>query len=138
VSTPADKIAAIFREKAAPLIAKNFHVARYELLDPTKSNDGQGGRIRTPAVIETGRCSLDQSDIRGQDRQEVSVAIAEGAYMAELPITSKVKASHKVRITVPNRPEVGENEIRTFNIIGQPLKGDDSEMFITVYLELDR
>ena len=121
-------------QKGAAAIAKNLHVARYELLRPEWTKNSEGGFDLVPTVIETGRCSLAQRNVQGQDRMRVAVEAAVGPYVAELPITSVVQAADQLRITVANR----DDEVRTFDIIGQPLKGDDMEMFITVNLEIAR
>lgn len=131
--TAADDIAAALQDAAAT-IAGNLHAGRYELLRTVEVSDGQGGFTEAETVVETGRCALEQMNVQGADRQRWSIEQAIGSYVAELPITSIVQATDQVRITVANRG----NEARTFDITGQPLKGDDMAMFVTVNLELAR
>lgn len=132
-TTAADEIAAALQE-AAGEIAENLHAGRYELLRMVETNDLQGGLYDAETVVEAGRCSLEQANVQGTDRQRARIEQAVGAYVAELLITSIVQATDQVRITVANRG----GETRTFDIIGQPLKGDDMAMFVTLNLELAR
>jgi hypothetical protein len=139
VSTPADRIAAA-KQKAAAIIAANLFAGRYEVLRTTKTKDELGGRTETPAVVETGRCELKAPNLRAVDRTGNAIGTAVGPYTARLmaepriPEISIVKSTDEIRITVANRG----NEVRTFTIVGQPTKGDDMEMFVTVQLELKR
>lgn len=131
--TAADDIAAALRDAAAT-IAENLHAGRYELLRTVEVSDGEGGFTDATTVVESGRCLLDPANVQGVDRQRWTIEQAVGPYVAELPISSIVQATDQVRITAANRG----NEARTFDIIGQPLKGDDMAMFVTVNLELAR
>jgi hypothetical protein len=143
VSTPADRIAAA-KQKAAATIAANLFPGRYEVLRTTKTRDELGGRTETPAVVETGRCELKAPQLRAVDRAG-AIGTAVGPYVARLwpdinpaspnaPRFSNVLATDELRVTVANRG----NEVRTFTIVGQPTKGDDMAMFVTVQLELKR
>lgn len=96
--TTADDIAAIFREEAAPIFAEHFHADRYELVEVVTTDDGWGGSTTEETVVESGRCALDMTSMKGGETVRDDIGLVETAYTAELPRTSIATPSHTLKI----------------------------------------
>ena len=110
-------------DDARPILADAFHPDSYSIVRMARTSDGFGGHTNVPAVVESGKCSLDASARIGAEGASGPLTLSITSYTVELPIESTLEASDTLYVNT-----------RKFNVTSV-LKGDDHEVFVTAEVE---
>ena len=122
--SPADEIATVFREEAAPIFAAHFHADTYEIKSLEWVSDGSGGRVETEVVKESGRCELRAVSARsGGEGVAGPYPTSEARLEAELPLDTILNTDHLLYV---NGRKFGVSNV---------VRGGKAEMFTVAALD---
>lgn len=122
--SPADEIATVFREEAAPIFAAHFHADTYQIYGLEWVSDGSGGRVETEVLKESGRCELRTFSANwGGEGVTGPYPTAEARFEVELPLDTVLTTDHILRIN--------GRKFEVSNVV----RGGNAEMFTVAALD---
>ena len=122
--SPADEIAAVFREEAAPILAAHFHADTYQVYELEWVSDGAGGRTQAEVLVESGRCELRTfSANSGGEGVTGPYPTAEARFEIDLPLDTVLNTDHVVYV---NGRKFGVSNV---------VRGGKAEMFTVAALD---
>lgn len=88
----------------------------YTVLRAVRQPDGQGGTVLLPdQPVESGFCRIDTTGLQPEERETARRLGWSVAYAVDMPLTTGLKASDKLRV----------NGRRTFHVQADPAKGEN-------------